>query len=79
MYNLEWSYYPTNTTPPIHTTPHIELVDSEVIGKQKELLVDTVRGDPGAKIEYMVMDNTSHRACSRQMLGWGFGVQTMQQ
>ena len=53
---------------------YIELVDSEVIGKQKELLVDTVRGDPGAKIEYTVMDSTSHRADSRQMLGvelWG--------
>ena len=47
---------------------YIELVDSEVIGKQKELLVDTVRGVPGAKIEYMVMDSTSHMAGSRQML-----------
>ena len=40
---------------------YIELVDSEVIGKQKELLVDTVRGVPGAKIEYMVMDSTFHQ------------------
>ena len=43
---------------------YMELVDREVIGKQKELLVDTVRGVPGAKIEYMVMDRTSHRAGS---------------
>ena len=53
---------------------YIVLVDREVIGKKKELLVDIERGVPGAKIEYMVMDNTSHRAGSRQMLGWGFGV-----
>ena len=33
---------------------YIVLVDSEVICKQKELLVETLRGDPGAKIEYMV-------------------------
>ena len=38
---------------------YIELVDSEMIGNQKELLVDTVRGFPGAKVEYMVMDTTS--------------------
>ena len=30
----------------------MNLVDREVIGKQKELLVDTVRGFLGAKIEY---------------------------
>ena len=36
---------------------YIELVDSEMIGNQKELLVDTVRGVPGAKVEYMVMDS----------------------
>ena len=53
---------------------YIVLGDSEVICKQKELFVETMRGDPGAKIEYMVMDNTSHRAGSRQMLGWGFRV-----
>ena len=32
---------------------YVELVDREVIGKQKELLVDTVRGVLGAKIEYI--------------------------
>ena len=46
---------------------YIELVDSKVIGKQKRLLVDTVRGISGAKTEYMVMDSTYHRAGSRQM------------
>ena len=57
-----------------------ELVDSEVIGKQKELLVDTVRGVPGANIEYMVIDSTSHRAGSRQMFGvglWGLNYTTL--
>ena len=49
----------------------MELVDREVIDKQKELLVDTVRGVPGTKIEYMVMDSNSHRAGSREMLGVG--------
>ena len=32
---------------------YVELVDREVIGKQKELLVDTVQGVLGAKIEYV--------------------------
>ena len=30
---------------------YMELVDREVIGKQMELLVETVRGVPGANIE----------------------------
>ena len=50
---------------------YIELVDSEVIGKHKELLVETVRGVPRVKIKYMFMDSTSHRAGLRQMLGLG--------
>ena len=38
---------------------YMELVDREVIDKQKELLVDTVRGVLGAKIEYIVMASRS--------------------
>ena len=38
---------------------HMELVDREVIDKQKELLVDTVRGVLGAKIEYIAMASRS--------------------
>ena len=38
----------------------MELVDREVIDKQKELLVDTVRGVLGAKIEYIDMASRSH-------------------
>ena len=34
---------------------YMELVDSKVIGKQKELLVDTVRGVLGAKIVYITV------------------------
>ena len=34
---------------------YMELVDREVIGKQKELLVNTVRGVLGAKIEYITV------------------------
>ena len=45
-----------------------------MIDKQMELLVETVRGVPGSKIEYMVMDSTYHRAGSRPMLGAGLGV-----
>ena len=59
---------------------YIELVDSEVIGKHKELLVETVRGVPRAKIKYMFMDSTSHRAVSRQMLRvglWGLNYTTV--
>ena len=52
---------------------YIELVDSEVIGKQNELLVDTVREVSGAMIEYMVMESTSHMAGSRQMPGGALG------
>ena len=33
----------------------MELVDRDVIGKQKELLADIVRGVLGAKIEYLAM------------------------
>ena len=55
----------------------MEVVDREVIDKQKELLVDTVRGVPGAKIEYMVMDSRSVPEIHLPkdwLLGWGFGV-----
>ena len=38
---------------------HMELVDREVIDKQKELLVDTVRAVLGAKIEYIAMASRS--------------------
>ena len=34
---------------------YMDLVDREVIGKQKELLLDTVRGVLGAKIEYITV------------------------
>ena len=34
---------------------YMELVDREVIGKKKELLVDIVRGVLGAKIEYITV------------------------
>ena len=53
---------------------YMELVDREVIGKQKELLVDIVRGVLGAKIEYMAMTSRSvpeNHLYSRQMLGVG--------
>ena len=38
---------------------YMELVDREVIGKQKDLLVDTVRGALGAKIKYMALASKS--------------------
>ena len=34
---------------------YMDLVDRDVIGEQKELLVDTVRGVLGAKIEYITV------------------------
>ena len=34
---------------------YMELVDREVIGKQKELLVNTVQGVLGAKKEYITV------------------------
>ena len=34
---------------------YMELVDREVIGKQKELLVNTVRGVLGVKIEHIIV------------------------
>ena len=54
----------------------MELLDSEVIGKQKELLVDIVLGVLGAKIEYKYYiwlwpAGLSQKTTCRQMLEVG--------